>query len=163
VSAKKAKQRYWITFLLDDLNEGDKFQPGILHLTIIPWFVADITEQEVIEIFKSSFVDLPKIDASVGAITDFGPNDEVKVSLVEDSSDISKIHERALNLFNKINAHWAVKNPYVGDEFKPHIRRRPGVAVKEGDILHLNSLVLVKANRQEDNLRSVAAKVDLKL
>jgi 2'-5' RNA ligase len=163
MGAKKLKQRYWITFLLEDLASGKIFQPGVLHLTIIPWFVADILEQEVVKIFRSSFLDSPKIDAKIGSLSDFGPNDEVAVNLIENDSDLFKIHEQALELFNKINARWAVKNPYVGDDFKPHIRRRSEVAdIKQGDILHLKSLSLIKANRQEDNIRTVAAVIDLK-
>jgi hypothetical protein len=161
VSAKKTKQRYWITFLLDNLGEDKNFPPGVLHLTIIPWFVTDIPEQEVIKAFNSIFLGLPKTDIKIGSLSDFGPNDEVGVRLVEYSPDLFKIHNSALELFNKINGRWAVKNPYVGDDFKPHIRRRSADQIKEGDILYLKSLSLVKANRLEDNIRTIAAKVDL--
>lgn len=162
MSESKTKQRYWITFLLDDLPEGKSFTPGLLHLTIIPWFVTDISEAEVLKSFKSYFSDAKKLDVKIGPTTSFGPHKDVTVSLIDPNPELLKIHSMALKWFEQIKARWAVKNPYVGHEFKPHIRRRSETELKENDILRLNSLSLVKANRQENNVRTVAAKVDLK-
>ena len=162
MSESKTKLRYWITFLLDDVPEGEKFQPGLLHITIIPWFVADISEQDIIKSFKDNFSSIKRIDATIGGLKNFGENKEVAVSLVEPSAALLEIHKQALKWLEEINARWAVKNAYAGDEFKPHIRWRSEAKLQQSDILHLNSLTLVKAARQEDNIRVVAKKVSLK-
>jgi hypothetical protein len=159
VSASKTKQRFWVTFLLNDLVEGNTFAPGIIHLTIIPWFVADVPEQDIIESFRKFFIGFKQLDIRVGPQVNFGPQNDVSVNLLNPTPQLTEIHNTALKWFEQIDARWAVKNPYVGKEFKPHIRRRPGIQIKENDILHLKSLSLVKANRQENNIRIIAAKV----
>jgi hypothetical protein len=161
VNESKVKQRYWLAFLLEDLSVGATFAPGVLHLTIIPWFVSNRPEEEVIKSFQSTFNGLPTVEMKIGQQVNFGPKKNVPVNLVTDNPDLMNMHKLSLDWFTRLNARWAVKNPYVGEEYKPHIRRRDDTEIKKGDILNLNFLSLISANRQEDNIRTVAAKVDL--
>jgi hypothetical protein len=67
-----------------------------------------------------------------------------------------------LGWFNLLNARWAVKSPYVGEQYIPHIRRRAGHNLSEGETLEISSLTLVCANRRGDDVRNVIAKVNFK-
>jgi hypothetical protein len=159
--SKAKKQRYWVAFLLDDLSIDATFYPGLLHLTIIPWFVSDLPEEEIIKSFQSTFSGLPTVELEVGKQVSFGPENNVAVNLVRDNPNLMNIHKLSLDWFERISARWAVKNPYAGEEYKPHIRRRGGNDLKQGDILNLNFMSLISANRQENNIRKVVARVSL--
>lgn len=147
--------------MLDDLPIGSVFEPGRLHITIIPWFVVDVDETEVIQSFYREFSANQPLKVKVGKNnTDFGPNHDVRVSLIEPNEEIFDLHKQAVGWFGAINARWAVKKPHVGEEFIPHIRRRQGTKLDTGENIHVSSLSLIAADRQEDSLRRVAAKVE---
>ena len=58
--------------------------------------------------------------------------------------------------------YYIVKNPHAGQDYIPHVRRRQGHNLSEGDFIHITSLSLVRANRRGDDIRIVAAKVILR-
>ncbi|MDB5160698.1 MAG: hypothetical protein JWO96_78 [Candidatus Saccharibacteria bacterium] len=159
VSASKAdRPRFWLVFLLDNLPEGSIFKVGALHITVIPWFVADLSSQEIIETFYTKFSTFQQLEIKVGKLIELGPRN-VPVSLIEPSPELLAIHQEALAWFKDIEARWALKDPYVDDQFLPHIRRRGGASLLEGETIKFKSLSLVSARRQEDGLRKVAARV----
>lgn len=160
---KKAnKSRYWITYLLQELPVGANFKPEALHLTILTWFVTDMEDQVVVESFLKRFSNQSAFDVTVGPLEEFRHKRNIPVNLVLDSGDLMNLHKLALVWFRQLEGRWAVKNPYAQDEYLPHIRRREGQNLTEGEALHIDSLSLVRAHRRGDDLRTVAAKVELK-
>lgn len=159
-TSRPEKYRYWVVFLLKDLPVGYTFQPGFLHITIIPWFVSDEPDEQITNSFTEKFSGFETFNVKVGPQVKFGPRREVSVNLLEDASKIVNLHQMALNWFNEIKARWAVKNPYIDEQFTPHVRRRQGTKLETGQILHLHQLILVRALRHEDNNRLIVAKVD---
>jgi 2'-5' RNA ligase len=163
VPEKRAeKQRYWLTFLLKDLEEGAVFKPQALHLTIIPWFVKELVPAAVIKSFYSAFTGQESFDIEVGREDTFKNSRKISVNLLRYSSELTALHGKALEWFDAIGARWAVNNPYVAEEFVPHVRRRQGHNVSEGDTLRISSLGLVTASRRGDDKRTLAAKVAFK-
>ena len=161
-ASKASKKRYWISLFLDDMQVGDNFQSGLLHITIVPWFVSDQPDEQLVKSFISEFSTARMFDLLVGKNVKFGPKKNVAVNLIRYSAELTDLHTRALAWFDKILARWAVKNPYVADKYVPHIRRRRGTKLVEADQLSVRYLYLIEAARQEDNLRTVAARVELK-
>lgn len=158
------KYRYWLIFLLDDLDVGAVFEPRLLHVTFIPWFVTDaMSEEEIIESFNKQFRGLQSFTVKLDRKVMLGPDQDVPVNLLDRTPGILGLHNMSLEWFKKVGARWAVKNPHVDAEFIPHIRRRPGFGLQVGDSLNIMSLCLVKARRQEDGIRLIAAKVPFKL
>ncbi|HSX18201.1 MAG TPA: 2'-5' RNA ligase family protein [Candidatus Saccharimonadales bacterium] len=157
---KKAdKKRYWLTFLFKDLPVGATFKPHVLHLTIITWFVTELTDEQVQESFNQTFSGQKTFEINIGKQDEFKHNRKISVNLISSSPELALLHQKGLNWFNQINARWAVKNPHIGDEFIPHFRRRQGHNFEEGDKLTISSLSLVSAYRRGDDLRTVSAKV----
>lgn len=157
---KTEKYRYWLTYLLEDLPVGAAFEPGDLHVTLIPWFVVppDV-EATLAKTFELAFSGHKAFDLKVNGEVSLGPRQDISVFLLDSRPEIYELHKKALGWFESLEAKWAVKNPYVGDEFKPHIRRRPNTYLHKGDKIHFNSLTLVQALRRSDNVRTVKAKV----
>ncbi|MBI2589272.1 hypothetical protein HYW35_03695 [Candidatus Saccharibacteria bacterium] len=162
-SASKTNQhRYLIAYLLDSLEIGDKFQPSALHITILPWFALETDEGPFLTWFYDHFDRVPAFNAEVGTRKLFGPDKDVPVSLMEPERKFMQLHLLALSWFGKVGARWAEKDPYVGNDYIPHVAQRRGFVLNEGDILPISSLTLFKAARREDQIRRVAAKAVLK-
>lgn len=158
---KTEKYRYIVMFLLDDLGVGDKFKPEALHLTVATWFVSDMDDEAIKNAFLSFFCGQHKIDGRVGSKSEFNYKRKIPINLLSPAAEISKLHKLGLEFFGSVDGRWAVKIPHIADDFIPHIRRRPGSYLKEGQVIDINSLCLVRASRQEDGIREVAAKVEL--
>ena len=162
-NVKKANRpRYWITYLLKDLAVGESFKPDVLHLTIIPWFVTELSDDKVIEAFEREFSKTAKFEVAVGRRDVFANKRKISINLIEPSQDLKSLHAKALQWFGEIEARWAVKNPHIDNEFIPHIRRRVGHNVTEGEKNMVSSLSLVRAYRRGGDLRTVASKVALR-
>ena len=158
---KTNKQRYWIALFLEDMDVGQAFEPSRLHVTIIPWFVSDLTEVELINSFNSEFNSIKKFEIIISEIAHFGPDHDVTVNLVEPEPNIMQLHQQALAWFERIRHRWAVARPHVNEDYRPHVRRRPGSELNQGEIININNLYLIAADRVENNSRRVAAKLPL--
>jgi 2'-5' RNA ligase len=163
VLVKKAdKPRYWVTHLLKDLDVGTTFKPDVLHFTIVPWFVTEIEDEEIVKSFYRQFSAELAFDAHIGQTDEFKDRRKILINPVDPSPEILTLHQKTLNWLSELEARWAVKKPHVGPDYIPHIRRRGGSHnLTEGDVLHISSLSLIRAHRRGDDLRTVAAKVEL--
>ncbi len=159
--SKTKKQRYWLAILLDDLALDQTFAPDRLHVTIIPWFVSGLTESEIIGSFISEFEGTAKFDLKVGETAMFGPDHDVEVYLIEPEPHVMQLHQQALAWFERMTHRWAVIHPHINDEYRPHVRKRPNSQLNQGQIIPAGNIYLIAADRQENNIRRVAAKIPL--
>lgn len=159
--SKAEKSRFWIAYFLDDIEVGDQFGHGLLHMTVIPWFVSDEEDDEIVASFQEHFSGLAEFEITPGDKVVLGSKRRALVTSIDSSKELLELHQTALKWFELINARWAVKTPHVDGDFHPHIRHRRGKKLSNTR-LTLDSLVLVKARRQEDWTRLAAAKVRLK-
>ncbi len=153
--------RYYIATMLDDLPIGATFDPSALHITILPWFALETAEEPFLEWFYKHFDAVNSFEAQVGEQRMFGPKKDVPVNLIEPAEQFLELHQIALSWFGALGAHWAERDPYVGDDYTPHVAQRRGFVLEEGQRLPINSLTLIKARRREDQIRHVAAKAML--
>ena len=162
-NAPKTKlYRYYISYLLHDLPVGAKFKPSELHITVLPWFALETDEQPFIDWFYRNFDQCQAFDATVDTPMMFGPKKDVPVNLIEPKDKFLQLHKLALSWFGELGARWAEKDPYVGDDYKPHVAQRHGLVLEEGQNLHIGAITLFKALRREDHTRTVVAKAQLK-
>jgi hypothetical protein len=150
--------RYLIAYLLDDLVVGAQFKPSALHITILPWFALETEEGPFLNWFYEHFDQMAAFEATSAQRAMFGPKKDVPVSILEPAAEFMKLHVLALSWFGAVGARWAEKDPYVGDDYIPHVAQRRGYVLAEGQKLPINSVSLFKASRQEDQVRLVAAK-----
>lgn len=158
---KTKPYRYLIAYLLDDLPIGAKSNPSFLHITILPWFALETDEGPFLTWFYKNFDRLQAFTATVGERKLFGPNRDVPVSLMEPQPKFMELHTLALDWFGEVGASWAERDPYVGNDYLPHVAQRQGYVLTQGQQLLINSVILIKAARRENNIRQVAAKAVL--
>lgn len=160
-ASKTKPYRYLIAYLLDDLEIVAKFKPSALHITILPWFALETDEGPFLTWFYEHFDRMPAFMATVGERKYFGPQKDVPVNIMEPERKFMQLHRLALSWFGKVGARWAEIDPYVGNDYVPHIAQRQGFVLEKGQPLSLSSITLVKAARREDHIRQVAAKAML--
>lgn len=160
--SKTNEHRYLIAYLLNDLPIGVKFKPSALHITILPWFALETDERPFLTWFYDHFDAVPAFNATTGERKLFGPKKDVPVNLMEPDRKFMQLHQIALSWFGKVGARWAERDPYVGNDYVPHVAQRHGFVLQEGQILPINTLTLFKAARHEDQIRQVAAKAKFK-
>ena len=153
--------RYFIIYLLKELPVGATFSPSDLHITILPWFALETDEKAFTDWFYKHFDSFNAFEATIGEPKMYGPKHDVPVNIVEPKAKFMGLHKLALSWFGAIGARWAERDPYVGNDYVPHIAQRRGFVLTEGDTMHISHIVLVKAKRQEDHIRYVAAKAQL--
>jgi 2'-5' RNA ligase len=160
-NVKKAdRPRFWVTFLFKDLAVGETFKPDMLHLTVVPWFVTELSQEEVIRAFKQNFAGQKPFEITVGELTEFKNRRRVSVNKIKPTRRLKALHDGALRWMQDLEARWAVKIPFVAKDYVPHIRRRRGYNFSESSVIPLKSLNLVNAFRRGDDLRTVIAKVE---
>lgn len=160
-ASETKRWRYTIFYLLDDLPEGATFKPSALHINILPWFALETAEKPFVDWFYRHFDAVEAFDATVSEPRMFGPQRDVPVNLVEPHDKFLELHKLALSWFGVLGARWAERDPYVGDDYKPHIAQRHGISVEEGQKLSINYITLVKGLRHDDQVRHVAAHAHL--
>jgi hypothetical protein len=128
---------------------------------ILPWFALETDEGPFLTWFYDHFDRIPAFKAVANERKLFGPKKDVPVSIMEPERKFMQLHMLALSWFGKVGARWAEKDPYVGDDYVPHVAQRHGFVLQEGQSLPITSLTLVKAARREDQIRQVAARVVL--
>lgn len=153
--------RYYISYLLDDLPIGATFKPSALHISVLPWFALETAEGPFLTWFYKNFDAANIFEVQVSSPRFFGPKKDVPVNLIEPIDGFLQLHKIALSWFGQLGARWAEKDPYVGDDYLPHVAQRHGFVLEEGQSLLINSLTLFKATRREDHIRHVAAKAQL--
>ncbi|MBX4201985.1 hypothetical protein KW803_03815 [Candidatus Saccharibacteria bacterium] len=162
MSESKTKHyRYMIANLIDDLSIGDKFNRSALHITILPWFALETDEGPFLNWFYEHFDMLNAFDSYAAERKMFGPKEDVPVSIMEPQAKFMHMHKLALSWFGAVGARWAEKDPYVGDDYIPHIAQRDGYVIDENQTIHIGSLIMFKAERNESQVRTVAAKAIL--
>ena len=161
-ASETSKYRFLIAFLLDDLEIGTTFKPSVLHVTILPWFALETDEGPFLNWFYKHFGSVTAFDAKAAQRAMFGPHKDVPVSILSPKDRFMELHEISLSWFGAIGARWAEKDPYVGDDYIPHISQRKGFVIEQGQTIHIGSVTLFKASRIEDQVRTVAAKAVLK-
>lgn len=159
--SKTKPYRYLIAYLLDDLPIGAKFKPSELHITILPWFALETDEGPFLTWFYNHFDRVPAFNGVVSQQKLFGPQKDVPVNLMEPERKFMQLHMLALSWFGKVGARWAEKDPYVGNDYVPHVAQRRGFVLQVGQVLPITSVSLFKALRREDQVRTVAAKARL--
>jgi hypothetical protein len=159
---KTNKHRYLIAHLLNDFPIGAKFKPSELHITVLPWFALETEEGPFLNWFYEHFGNLPAFEATADRRALFGPYRDVPVSILTPQDKFMELHRVALSWFGAVGARWAERDPYVGDDYVPHIAQRRGYVIEDGESLPVSSVTLIKASRREDHIRIVAAKALLK-
>ena len=112
-----------------------------VHMTLLQWFQYDGDTEELISGIVSAIAPLVPFTLTVGGERQFSST--VTVNVVEDSKEITKIHQSLLSVATDLgcqpkNAQW------VGEGFIPHITHYPSGSRQTGEQISVKSYAIAK-------------------
>ncbi len=145
MSASKTEQpqRLIIAHLQGEYEAGDRFSDWPLHITLVPWFMGKpgwATElfRRVSADFQACSVELGQ--RSLGNIEMYGPDADVPVRSIQESTALGVVHGMLLPHFHPFLA----DTTYVGSRYNPHMSIHENPDPGEGRIIHVGSLSLMQ-------------------
>lgn len=134
-----------IAILLEPLQLDREFIQWPLHITIVPWFHG--YDEEKLDLLLAGLAKAVKpFSAVVGDVEKFGPKKDVAVNVIDDNSDLIKLHEIVFNELER-NGFVIHQKDFVGDKYRAHVTRQPISNANFGDELEIKSLTLIKQER----------------
>ena len=142
-----ARNEHVVAIVLEPVAIGQEFIDWPLHITIVPWFPRD-DAQKLDSILTNVAKTQSGFSVEVGEIEKFGPEKNVKVNLIKDSSGLNELHWIIFKVLekNKFGIH---QKEYVGNGYRPHITHQPHGHARLGDSFRVKSFILVKQVRQK--------------
>lgn len=137
-------QKYAIIQLLEEVPEGTEFSVGEwpLHVTIMDVFAIDWSAQELAERLMTLLTGRPIATAPAVSEAYFGPNQDVRVTLLERTDDLAKLHGDVYALLERGGLR--MNNPDFGRKgFRPHATVQKHAALKPGDTVVFDALTII--------------------
>lgn len=139
-----------VVSFLETQQEGSTFERTAdgegwpQHITVVPWFtMPELSEQAVVSALDEGARTHPAFSVMVGREELFGPKNNVRVSVIETSKECHGLH---LDVAQALGASGAVfvNRAYMGENYHPHITHNNGTPPRQGDVIHLRELSLVR-------------------
>jgi hypothetical protein len=140
---------------------GDEFEQGRipLHLTLLPKFRVSYGEEPaVVTMINEVAAAAGMITATCAGYASFGGEGEVRVSTVEASVEIRRLHDHLLERARQVGG-VPVRPAYSGDGYRPHVTHTDGQAPRPGEQLVLTALAVLDCTRPTRRVSAVAGLV----
>ena len=118
-----------------------------MHITIVPWFPVD-DEAKLDQVLEKVASKHQGFDVTVGKVEMWGRKDKFKVTRIDESNSLYKLHWDVFHSLEKAGFPVHQKE-HLGASYKPHIaiRNRKSRVIPEGETLPVISFVLVEQLR----------------
>jgi hypothetical protein len=103
------------------------------HVTLVSNFAVEASPELVVEAVQGALVGEAPREACLAGPAMFGPRGDVPVQLVE-SGQFPALHERLAAAAEHLPGFAADEPRYWHDGYRPHITRRIGETLREGDV-----------------------------
>ncbi|HSX47793.1 MAG TPA: 2'-5' RNA ligase family protein [Patescibacteria group bacterium] len=148
-----------ICLFIEDYLVGDTFTNWPLHITIVPWFRSEISDEIITKGLLKVTNNSSVLSLKVGEEKLFGSKKNKPVNIIESSQDLINIESRVRKII-KLNSSWIVDETTKQKRtFTPHITVQNSERLHEGDNIDLNKIFIVK---QLGDYKEVVGKAELK-
>jgi 2'-5' RNA ligase len=137
-------QKYTVVALLETVNSGYTFDytDWPKHLTIAGTFAIDGTLDELEHAILTVAHQTPVTSTIVTGHTAFGPNEDIKVALVELTAALTVIQQKVVASLENIGLKF--NDPqYNGPGFRPHITLQHDEKLEIGSEVSVNNLAVI--------------------
>ncbi len=131
--------RFLLAFFLDIVEEGSTFEELPTHLTLFPPLFAEYNDSYGEEL-KKLLNPLAPFWIAVGGQDNFGPNHDILVHRIEESSELRELHEKIGGVVSRIAHDSTFMRPY-----NPHITLKgDSFGVHEGLKIWIGGLSIIE-------------------
>ncbi len=143
---KDPNNRLFLGHFVEQASVGQPFPRSNwpLHITLVPWFLCSSSDK-LDEELEGILASLKPFEVTVGEPAMFGSKKNIRVNLIEPSSQLQKLHKLLVDLVHKLGK-IDTDERFTGDGYRPHITHVAGRNAKPGerilvDSLHLTELI----------------------
>jgi 2'-5' RNA ligase len=126
---------------------GFSLQDWPLHLTVAPTFViggddVDSDIADVVAAVTPTVTEQPSLTVRAGSDAGFGHSGKIPVTLIEETAELSRLHQRLLSALLAIGA--VFDDPeYAGQGYRPHVTVTRLARVSAGEPMTLRQAAVV--------------------
>ncbi len=125
-----------------------------LHLTVLQWFNPSGVSQESIyksvsEVSKKS----QPFQFTVAGEAMFGPENDVRVNLVNKSPELKNLHLSFANIVEELGA--IIESDYIKDSYNPHISHTGKLQSNPGDKYILDSITILQLLEDKTTCKAI--------
>ena len=135
---------YLLTSSLAPIERGQTFEGSLpLHVTVQQWFSLEY-ERAFINALQNLATRFEPFDIEGGDEALFGPNNDLPVRLVRRVGRLARLHAQTGELVTRFGGE--LRNPeWAGDRYNPHVTHVDGAELKEGEVVTLRTIELIKS------------------
>lgn len=144
-------QKYTLIQLFEDVQDGYEFTSNNwpLHSTIVDTFAIDWDVPTIISELEKIIIGRKSISTTAVGYTYFGSDQQIKVTLLNKTNDLSKLH---YDIINHLNTGGLVLNTpqYALDGFLPHATVQKNARINIEDKVTFKSISLIDMFPNQD-------------
>lgn len=143
---------------LENRPAGNTFTDWPLHVTIIPWFRAEVTSDELAGIIKQKLASTGSFTYVVAGEAGFGYKRRKLVNLIVQPSPLDDIEKYARSILHAHKAWIVDETTKIPRAFRPHITALKTGRAHEGDSFLCDTLYIVE---QKGDYKEIMSKIIL--
>jgi 2'-5' RNA ligase len=151
---EKLTQKWCIAAFFNELDDGFEFHRSEvpLHVTLAGVFAIDDTDIELFRKLQFLLKDTKPFEIQAGDSVEWGKDKEIKVVLIENSSDMLRL---LMQIYEFLIANGAVFNEpqYEGKGHILHSTIQKSGRLQKGQVVKINNISLVDMYPDEDGMR----------
>lgn len=134
---------YLLTSSLAPIERGQGFEGSLpLHVTVQQWFSLE-RERAFINALQNLATRFEPFEIEGGDEALYGPHNDVQVRLVRKVGRLARLHLQTGELVARFGGE--LRNPeWAGDRYSPHVTRVEGAELKEGEVVTIRTIELIK-------------------
>lgn len=151
------RNEHLVVVLLESMPLGVEFEDWPLHITLVPWFPCR-DESRLDKVLQGVAANNHKLQVTVGKRVMFGPRKDIPVNLLTNDGDLYRLHWDVFRTL-ETNGFPIHQKTHLGQNYRAHITHQGKRHKNEGDVLPINSFVLVRQIRLKKTGRMIKAVV----
>ena len=134
---------YLLTSSLAPIERGQVFEGSLpLHVTVQQWFSLEY-ERAFINALQNLATRFEPLEIEGGDEALYGQNNDVPVRLVRRVGRLARLHTQTGELVARFGGE--LRNPeWAGDHYSPHVTHVDGDELKEGEVVTIRTIELIK-------------------
>ena len=137
-------QKYVIVHFIDISNVPGEFPKSEwpLHVTLLANFTISLPLEELIQKLELYALEIVPFEIMSDGEDVFGPNQNIAVSLIQQSESIRKVHADLSAISKALGAKYD-ELKFMGEGFRPHATKQINARLMDKQIIALNNFTLV--------------------
>ena len=152
---------YLFVLEVETMQVGAVYKSLPLHCTLMHWFNASITPEDLIKKVTSVFKDRSPIELVSDAPAMFGKNNNIPVHTVIMTQTLQELHEELFSALNNLGAKHN-EPAFVGSGFHPHVTTHGEQSFPPESRIVTRNAYLVEALNKERLIKKIVAQIKFK-